>query len=63
MEGNWAIVNTNMIVIGLFEGNIETHDLSGYENYGGEVKYSAPYDYRGTPTIGSVWSNDLDKFL
>jgi hypothetical protein len=62
MEANWAIVNNDMIVIGLYEGDISYLDISEYENYGGEVKYSSPFEYRGTPSIGSVWSNELDKF-
>lgn len=62
MEGSWAIVNNDMVVIALFEGDILMHDISQYQNYGGEVKYSTPFEYRGTPTIGSVWSNELDKF-
>jgi hypothetical protein len=63
MFGSWAIINTTMIVIDLFEGDISTHDFSVYERYGGEVKYSEPYEYRGTPSLGSVWSNELDKFV
>lgn len=62
MEGSWAIVNNDMVVIALFEGDILMCDISQYQNYGGEVKYSTPYEHRGTPTIGSVWNGELDKF-
>jgi hypothetical protein len=63
MFGNWAIVNTSMIVIDLFEGDISTHDFSEYQNYGGEVKYSTPYENRGIPQLGWRWVNELDKFV
>ena len=63
MEGNWAILNTNGEVIALHVGLPWDFDYTIVENYGGEVKYSTPYDYRGTPSIGSVWSNELDKFI
>ena len=62
MEGKWAIVNNDMVVIALFEGAPWDYDKSRLENYGGEVKYSEPFEYRGIPTIGSVWNNELDKF-
>lgn len=61
--GNFAILNTDMLVIGLYEGDINNVDISGYENYGGAVKYSEPYGYRGTPQIGSKWEAELDKFV
>lgn len=62
MEGNWAILNTSGEVIDLWVGLPWEYDNTGIENYGGEVKYSAPYEYRGTPVIGSIWNNELDKF-
>jgi hypothetical protein len=62
MEGKWAIVNNNMEVVALWDGIPWEFDINSVENYGGEVKYSEPFEYRGTPTIGSVWSNELDKF-
>jgi len=62
MEGKWAIVNNDMIVVALFEGNPRDFDIKSVERYGGEVKYSQPFEYRGIPIIGSVWSNELDKF-
>lgn len=62
MEGDWAILNTNGEVIALHNGLPWEFDNTGIENYGGEVKYSAPYQHRGTPVIGSIWNNELDKF-
>ena len=52
MEGSWAILNNSMEVIAILEGDIMTYDISQHENYGGEVKYSAPFEHRGTPSIG-----------
>jgi hypothetical protein len=63
MEGKWAILNNDMIVVALLEGNLMEFDITSVERYGGEVKYSQPFEYRGIPTIGSVWSNELDKFI
>lgn len=63
MEGKWAIVNNDMIVVYLFDGDILTFDWTTIERYGGEVKYSEPFEYRGTPEIGWTWSNELDKFI
>lgn len=63
MNGSWAILNNDMVVVALWEGAPWDFDWQTVENYGGEVKYSEPYAYRGTPTIGSVWSNDLDRFV
>ena len=63
MEGKWAIVNNDMIVVALLEGNPMEFDITSVERYGGEVKYSEPFEFRGIPTIGSVWSNELDKFI
>lgn len=62
MESKWAIINNDMIVVALLEGNPMEFDITSVERYGGEIKYSTPYEYRGTPIIGSVWSNELDKF-
>lgn len=62
MEGKWAILNNDMIVVALLEGNLMEFDITSVERYGGEVKYSEPFEYRGTPIIGSVWSSELDKF-
>ena len=62
MNKKWAIVNNDMIVVALWEGAPWDFDRSGIENYGGEVGYSEPYEYRGTPTIGSKWNVELDKF-
>lgn len=59
MEGKWAIVNNDMIIIDIFEGDISLHDVSVYERYGGEVKI---IDERGTPTIGGTYNPLEDKF-
>jgi hypothetical protein len=63
MEGKWAIVNNDMIVVYLFDGDLLTFNWTSIERYGGEVNYSEPFEYRGIPTIGSIWSNELDKFV
>ena len=62
MEGSWAILNNSMEVIAILEGDIMTYDILQHENYGGEVKYSAPFEHRGTPSIGSVWNAINDRF-
>jgi hypothetical protein len=59
MEGKWAIVNNDMIIIDIFEGNIAYHDVSIYERYGGEVKIE---EHRGTAVIGSTYNSIEDKF-
>jgi hypothetical protein len=59
MIGKWAIVNNDMVIIDIFEGDISLHDVSVYERYGGEVKIT---DERGTPTIGSTYNPLEDKF-
>jgi hypothetical protein len=61
--GKWAILNNDMVVLDLIEGDILLVDITKYQNYGGEVKYSEPFEYRGTPAIGWSWSNELDKFI
>ena len=59
MEAKWAIVNNDMIIIDIFEGNIALHDVSVYERYGGEVKAE---EFRGTPIIGGKYNPIEDKF-
>lgn len=59
MEGNWAIVNNDMIIIDIFEGDISLYDVSTYDRYGGEVKIE---EHRGTPTIGGIYNPLEDKF-
>lgn len=59
MDGKWAIVNNDMIIIDIFEGNIALHDVSVYERYGGEVKIT---DERGTAIIGGTYNPLEDKF-
>lgn len=63
MEAKWAIVSNDMVVMALWEGLPWEFDSTSVERYGGEVKYSTPFEYRGIPTIGSLWSNELDKFI
>ena len=61
MEGIWAIVNTNGVCLELYEGDILYFDTTKYEDYGGEVKVSSPYEYRGG-VVGQVFNHELDKF-
>tara|TARA_R110000803_G_scaffold160927_1_gene224757 strand:- start:54 stop:233 length:180 start_codon:yes stop_codon:yes gene_type:complete len=58
METNWAIIDNNMIVTGLWAGNIDTGDVP----IGGMIKYSAPFESRGTPSIGQTWDNETETF-
>jgi hypothetical protein len=62
LQGKWAIVNNDMVVIALFEGDILSHDISNYERYGGEVGYHYPNEHRGPVSVGMVWNIELDKF-
>jgi len=59
MEGKFAILDTSGTIIAIYEGDINYHDVSQYENYGGEIKV---YDYRGTPLIGGTYNAIEDKF-
>lgn len=59
MEGKWAILNNDMKVIDIFEGNIFYYDISIYERYGGEVKIT---EQTGTPEIGQYWKPLDSKF-
>jgi hypothetical protein len=59
MEGNWAIVNNDMIIIDIFEGDIALYDVSVYERYGGEVKIT---EERGEAVIGGIYNPLEDKF-
>ena len=61
MNGTWAIVNTSAECIEIFEGNIIDFDTTKYENYGGEIKTSSPWEYR-EGAVGKVYSHELDKF-
>jgi hypothetical protein len=62
MEANWALLDENNIVVFLFFGDITVTDVTPYGDIRGMVKYSQPFEYRGTPIIGSVWISELDKF-
>jgi hypothetical protein len=59
MEGKWAIVNNDMIIIDIFDGDISYHDVSVYERYGGEVKIT---EERGEALIGGTYNPLEDKF-
>lgn len=59
MEANWAILNNDMIIINIFDGDLNFHDTSVYERYGGEVKITPE---RGTAIIGGKYNPLTDKF-
>lgn len=59
MEANWAIVDNNMIVTSLWVGNIDDSDIP----QGGLVKYSEPFQSRGTPLVGMRWDNATERFI
>jgi hypothetical protein len=59
MEGKWAVVNNDMIIIDIFEGDIALYDVSVYERYGGEVKIT---EERGEAVIGGIYNPLEDKF-
>ena len=59
MEANWAIVDNNMIVTSLWVGNIDDSDIP----QGGMIKYSTPFEYRGTPSVGQQWDNATETFI
>lgn len=62
MLGIWAIVNTSMECIEIYEGDIIQFDINKYSNYGGEVGIHSPYEYREC-AVGKVYSHELDKFI
>jgi len=59
MEGIWAVVNNDMVIIDIFEGDIALYDVSVYERYGGEVKIT---EERGEALIGGTYNPLEDKF-
>ena len=61
MLGKWAILNNNSEIINILDGDILSHDITQYENYGGEIKISEPYEYRGGE-LGQKFNHELDKF-
>jgi hypothetical protein len=61
MEGKWAILDTSMKCIEIYEGDISLYDVSVYENYGGEIKVSEPFIYREAE-VGKTFNHKLDKF-
>ena len=61
MLGTWAIVDTSGKCIEIYEGNIIDFDTTKYENYGGEIKVSSPWEYRGGE-VGKVFNHQTDKF-
>jgi hypothetical protein len=62
MNGIWAIVDTSMKCIEIYEGDIHQFDVKKYENYGGEVKISSPWEHRGGK-VGQTFNHELDKFI
>lgn len=62
MLGTWAIVNTSMECIEIYEGDIIQFDINKYADYGGEVGIHSPYEYR-EGVIGKTYSHELDKFI
>jgi hypothetical protein len=60
--GIWAIVNTSMECIEIYEGDIYKFDTYKYPNYGGEVGIWGKYEYR-EGAVGKVYSHELDKFI
>ena len=62
MIGIWAIVDTTEKCIEIYEGDILQFDTTKYENYGGEIKVSNPFDYREA-LVGKTFNHELDKFI
>jgi hypothetical protein len=63
MEANWALLDENNIVVFLFFGDINVTDTTPYGDIKGMVKYSYPFEDRGTPIVGSVWNGEINKFI
>lgn len=61
MEAIWAIVNTSGICLEIYEGDILQFDIKKYSDYGGEIKVSEPFTYRGAE-VGKTFNYELDKF-
>lgn len=61
MEGIWAIVNTSMICLEIFEGNLYDFDNSKYPDYGGEVGVHDQWSYRDA-AVGKKYNHEIDKF-
>ncbi len=59
MNGDFAIVDENMIVTSLWSGNIDSDLIPE----GGLVKYSEPFQSRGTPVVGQQWDNATETFI
>ena len=62
MLGIWAIVNTSMECLEIYEGDILQFDVYKYPNYGGEVGIHGQYGYR-EGEVGKTYSHELDKFI
>jgi hypothetical protein len=60
--GTWAIVNTSMECLEIYEGDVLKFDINKYPNYGGEVGIHSPYEYREA-AVGKTYSHELDKFI
>lgn len=63
MDKNWAFLDINNSVIGLFYGDINTCDATQYGDVRALIEYDEDYAYRGTPTIGSLFDWELDRFI
>ena len=61
MIGTWAIVNTTGLCLEIYEGDILNFDVTKYEDYGGEIKVSSPWENREA-SVGKTFNNELDKF-
>lgn len=61
MTGKWAIVDNTGKCLEIYEGDILQFDILKFENYGGEVKISTPWEYRGGE-VGQTFNHELDKF-
>jgi len=63
MQANWALLDENNIVVFLFFGDITETDVTPYGDIRAMVKYSHPYEDRGTPIVGSIWNGEINKFI
>lgn len=63
MEKNWAFLDENNLVIGLYYGDINTCDATQYGDVRALIEYDGDYSYRGIPTVGSLFDWSEDKFV
>jgi hypothetical protein len=62
MLGTWAIVNTSMECLEIYEGDITQFDTNKYSDYGGEVGIHSQWIYR-EGAVGKVYNHEKDKFI